>query len=367
MLIKKILFKFFILGSASFLLFKPIGINSEEIKEIEYSQNQLFTSTEKDKKEQLKSQYILDTGDVIEIIFIGIETLSKRYIINADGFIQMPEIGNLYVRGKTIDELENELINIYEPYIFQPEFDLAIVQKRTVKVFLIGEVRNAGFYQFSNKSIPNLEDVTILISDSDTPTVFDAIQAAKGVTNYADISNISVIRDNSISQGGGKIKANINLLEMIQSGDQSNNIFLRDGDTIVIPKSKKIIKDQILTINNTNLNPNEIVVFVTGNVNYSGPVRVQRGGSLVQAIASSGGKKLLTGNIEFLRFKKYGENDTRSFRYDPLAKVNSHKNPVLMDGDVINVRRSLLGNTTEILSEVGSPIFSLYGLINLFD
>ena len=26
------------------------------------------------------------------------------------------------------------------------------------------------------------------------------------------------------------------------------------------------------------------------------------------------------------RFKKYGENDTRSFRYDPLAKVNSHKN-----------------------------------------
>ena len=122
-----------------------------------------------------------------------------------------------------------------------------------------------------------------------------------------------------------------------------------------------------MAINKTNINPNIIRVYVTGNVEKAGPVNLTKGSTLVQAIASTGGKKLLTGNIEFLRFKIYGENDRRSFKYDPLAKVNSSKNPVLMEGDVINVKKSLLGNTSEILSEVSSPVLSLYGLLNLFD
>lgn len=358
----------FLFGSASILLFKPISINSENT-ENKYSKSQQLISNKKDIKEELKSEYILDTGDLINIIFIGIKDFSNNFIVDSEGFLKLPEIGNTYVRGMTINELEKKLITNYEPFIFQPEFELSIIQKRTVKVFLIGEVRNAGFYQFSSNPLPNLpkEKSNIKIKEQTIPTVFDAIMAAKGVTNYADISNISLIRDNSISQGGGKIKTKINLLEMIQTGDQSNNIFLRDGDSIVIPKSEQIIRDQVLAINKTNINPNIIRVYVTGNVEKAGPVNLAKGSTLVQAIASTGGKKLLTGNIEFLRFQIYGENDRRSFKYDPLAKVNSSKNPVLMEGDVINVKKSLLGNTSEILSEVSSPVLSLYGLLNLFD
>ena len=87
---------------------------------------------------------------------------------------------------------------------------------------------------------------------------------------------------------------------------------------------------------------------------------------MIQAIASTGGKKVLTGNIEFLRFNDDGEFSKYSFRYDPKAKINTLKNPILMEGDIINVRKTLFGKTAEILNEVSSPILSGFGIYSIF-
>ena len=40
---------------------------------------------------------------------------------------------------------------------------------------------------------------------------------------------------------------------MILNGDQSQNINLQDDDTIIIPRSKKLVKDQIFAINQSNI------------------------------------------------------------------------------------------------------------------
>ena len=52
-----------------------------------------------------------------------------------------------------------------------------------------------------------------------------------------------------------KIKAEINLLNLIINGDQTPNIRIFDGDSIFIPKNDNPIKDQIVAINKTNINP----------------------------------------------------------------------------------------------------------------
>ena len=77
---------------------------------------------------------------------------------------------------------------------------------------------------------------------------------------------------------------------------------------------------------------------------------------MLQALASSGGKKLLTGNIEFLRFNDDGTKKFDSFRYDSNAPLNSRKNPILMDGDVINVEKTVLGKATTIFGEISNPV-----------
>ena len=74
-------------------------------------------------------------------------------------------------------------------------------------------------------------------------------------------------------------------------------------DTILeVYKSENVIKEQIIQINKTNLNPAIMTVYITGNVVEPGQANLKKGTSLVQAIASNGGKKIMTGNVEFLRY-----------------------------------------------------------------
>lgn len=126
-----------------------------------------------------------------------------------------------------------------------------------------------------------------------------------------------------------------------------------------------MLKEQILSINKSNLSSPSIKVYVTGNVVKGGPVDLPQGSSLLQAIGSSGGKKMLTGNVEFLRFNDDGTIIKNSFKYDELAPVNSEKNPILMSGDIINVRRTIMGSATQLITEVGRPIFGGYALYEL--
>ena len=57
------------------------------------------------------------------------------------------------------------------------------------------------------------------------------------------------------------MKANINLLSLLLEGDQSQNIRVFDGDIVYIPKTKTVVREQILSINKTNINPEFVVVY----------------------------------------------------------------------------------------------------------
>ena len=78
-----------------------------------------------------------------------------------------------------------------------------------------------------------------------TPTLFNAIQKAGGITPYSDLTKIEVIRNNPISEGGGQIITTLNLLEVLSSGDKSQNIKLNNNDNIYVPKGDEKITFKI--------------------------------------------------------------------------------------------------------------------------
>ena len=49
------------------------------------------------------------------------------------------------------------------------------------------------------------------------PRLFDLLKKGKGVTSNADLQNIVIIRDNPLVNGGGKIKAEINLISFLEN------------------------------------------------------------------------------------------------------------------------------------------------------
>ena len=189
----------------------------------------------------------------------------------------------------------------------------------------------------------------------------------RGITKFANLSDIRIIRDNPINKGGGKIITNVDILSMLNNGDQSQNIDLRDGDSIHVTKSNKIIREQLVQINKTNLTPDSIIIYVNGNVDIPGRVVLPQGTTLYEAIASAGGKKSYTGNIEFIRFDELGNSEKTIFKYRPSTETNKEYNPQLTDGDIIIVRKNILGKTTEFMRDLATPIFTGIGLYEIFD
>lgn len=365
--------KKFIILLSIFLFTQPIKINSFENKD-----NSLLTTINKIQKNdsEFQSQYILGTGDTIFIEFEGIQDYSKNYSIDPQGNLSLPELNQVLVAGLTLKELKDKLILKYQDFIINPNFNLKITSFRTVSVYISGEVNSPGLYSIeyrqekgkSSTEGNQLDGISFASTNNvvyKLPNLFNALTLANGVTNNADLSNVKITRKNSITQGGGRIKTEINLLELITNGDQTKNIRLLDSDYIFVPKSENVIKDQIIQINKTNLNPGVMTVYMTGNIPKNGQTELKKGTSLVQAIAANGGTKILTGNVEFLRFNKDGLTEKRTFRYNRDAKISSERNPILMDGDIINVRKTLLGTTTEVLGEITSPIVSGYGLYSI--
>lgn len=358
-----------------FLNFSPLLVSSTFSYESEKQESELIVNS--------KDFYMLGPGDNLLISFYGLSVYDTSVTVSPTGIIKLPEIGRINIEGLTVPELENQLIKKYDEFIFEPKIDIHIAKYRPITVFIKGEVEKKGLYTFNSVSVGEKQrlnkpylDSTGSINEVNRrnfesgetfPKLFDVIKNARGFTNYADISKIEVIRKNNNSNGGGLIKTDLDFIKFLRDGDQSQNLRIYDGDIINIPKSEKIIKEQILIATSTNISPDLISVYITGNVVKTGRTVLQRGSTLVEAIAASGGKKLLTGKIEFLRFNDEGDLTKRKFYFDQKAMPNSKLNPILRNGDIINVNKTLLGSTTTVLKEVTTPILSGIGLYKLFE
>ena len=373
-----------------FFLIFPISFNSA------YANNSINNANKKNNfvnNEIIKKHYILGVGDILIFKINQLQGSGSRIFVGPDGYVNMEEIDPIYAIGLTVKELKDLMVQKYSEILYNPDIKLYISSYRPVNIYIYGEVERPGLYtlsgqsedflknndlnnsqfnQFLNKNssveiTPEINTYKNTLNNFYLPSLYDAIRASQGLTPYSDLSKIVITRDNSKSQGGGKIRTTINLWKLFEEGDLNQNITLRDGDSIFIYKSERMLSEKHLKISSYNLSPNFIRVYVSGNVKKVGEIIIPQGSSLVQALARAGGKEILSGDIEFIRFDKYSFMEKRKFKYNSRAKVNSYKNPVLISGDIVNVNRSALGYSTAVISKVTSPIVGLYTLFNVLE
>ena len=345
--------------------------------------------------------YILGAGDQLQIELLDLPELSGEFTIGPDGTLYLPRLRALQVEGLTIEELRLFLTEQFRPYVRQPEVFITPIGYRPVRVYVGGEVARPGYYtirgaelvqdvtfgsqqqrfEVSNSGAVRARPLAIEASGSSTsssrrstgqsnqlpaPTLFDALQAARGVTPFSQLDTVQITRKRPLSQGGGKVRTNVNFLRLISDGDEDVNIRLYDGDAVFVRKSDDVLRDQLLAASRTNLSPDFIEVFVSGRVKEPGPQQLPQGASLNQAIASAGGPKLLRGRVEFLRFTQEGATDRRLFGYNPNATSGDYRNPVLMPGDVVRVNESLVSASLEFLNEITAPAVGLYSVYSIY-
>src|SRR6185312_7972047 len=91
--------------------------------------------------------YLLDTGDRLRIFVYGQPNLSRLYIVNHEGKVAVPLIGNVTARGKTTNQLQAAIrARLGAEYVKDPQVTVDVQQNRPF--FILGEVKTAGQYPY---------------------------------------------------------------------------------------------------------------------------------------------------------------------------------------------------------------------------
>jgi polysaccharide export outer membrane protein len=175
-----------------------------------------------DPYQPISEQYILSTGDVLEISIFGqADTTVEDVVIAPDGRLYYMFLKGILAQGKTIRELKAEITEKAKELFVDPE--VSIIPKRVSgqTYVVLGKVHRPGVYPINGST-----------------TLQQAIGGAGGISlgGYAGTTiNISNLRDSFIVRNGKKLDIDFERLIYTDGFDQ--NIFVRPGDYIYIASS----------------------------------------------------------------------------------------------------------------------------------
>lgn len=165
------------------------------------------------------ADYRVDAGDVILITVYEQPDLITKARVNSKGEITFPLLGNVQIKGLTVDEVEDVIRGLLEKdYLVDPQVTVFIEDYRAAKVFVMGFVNEPGEYE--------------LFKDRPT-TVLEAITMAGGFKEGAAQNGTKVIRVEDSMQ----ITIPIRITDITKKGDKAKDIAINPGDIIVVPES----------------------------------------------------------------------------------------------------------------------------------
>lgn len=140
------------------------------------------------------------------------QTDANGRLVRPDGTLFYPYIGTLKVAGRTIEDVRKTISQALSAYVEEPQIDIAVLRFASQRVLLNGAFIKAG---------PQAITATPL-------TLMEAIGAAELDTTNADLSGLTLKRDNQV------YRLNLDALNTAQGSDLYN-LYLKDGDRIYLP------------------------------------------------------------------------------------------------------------------------------------
>jgi polysaccharide export outer membrane protein len=219
-----------------------------------------------------QTDYVIGPQDVLTVTVYDHADLSGKFSVEADGTLTFPLIGRVKAAGLTLRVLEDRLKTQFaDGYLRNPQVAVSIDEYKSQRVFVMGEVRGPGAYQLTGDM-----------------TVIEALAKAGGVTQTA-AEEILIVRPAAGASAGPAMPTDdqstvlkVNVREL-QAGALSQNLLLRDGDTLVVGRSQ--------------------AVYVFGQVRSPGAYPIDRGTTVLQALSLAGGvsDRGSTGRIKVVR------------------------------------------------------------------
>lgn len=306
--------------------------------------------------------YILGPGDQLDLKLYDVPDLSSKLTVLSDGTVSLPLVGNVRVQGLTLSQAEQWFTSLFRKQLQRPQLQLSVAQPRPIRVALVGEVERPGIYSLTTSEASTVEGAPNQISG--LPTLVDALQKAGGITLNADLREVTLQR--RLPGEAPRFKrTNLDLLQLLRKGDQLQNPLLFDGDTIRVARADQPVEEAI-EVASANFSPQQIQVYVIGEVVRPGAVQLSANTPLVQGILAAGGPQFgraNRSNVELVRINRNGSVFRQRYSLDLGQGASNAKNPPLRDGDTVLVNRSGLALVSDSISAISQP---LSGLVNIW-
>lgn len=163
-------------------------------------------------------RYELCPSDTFDIIFPYSPEFNATLTIQPDGFITLTEIGDMHVAGKTVQELIRDLTAAYGKILHDPVISITLKDFNKPYFTVGGEVSKPGKFDLR----------------ADT-TITEAIAIAGGFTASAKHSEVLLVR--KVSDDWSEVKR-VDVKTMLSKGQMHEDIHLRPGDLLYIPKNR---------------------------------------------------------------------------------------------------------------------------------
>jgi len=199
------------------------------------------------------------------------------------------------------------------------------------------------------------------------PTATRAIQLAGGIKPDANIRQIQLRRPTIT--GGDQILT-LNLWQLLQTGDFTQDPILQNGDTIFIPTATEINPTEAAILARTNFSPETIDVNVIGEAVNAGSLRLPPNTPLNQALLAAGGfdpNRANRDTVELFRLNPDGTVSQRIINVNLDAGINEQSNPILRDNDVVAINRSGLVKIGDTINTATGFSSNASGFLRIFD
>jgi polysaccharide biosynthesis/export protein len=181
---------------------------------------------------------VLRQGDILQLKVYRDSELSGSYLIEANGYVQIPGLGTIRAAGLRPDQVTQAMVDAMRGKGFR-EPELAV--RPMIRISVLGQVRVPMLYSID----PGL-------------SLLQLITMAGGPTDRADLKNTRVIRDG---------KAYVVDIDAALHGGASGRVALYSNDVVFVPPKKGLTQQNIqfiVGITGTGLALLTTILLLTG-------------------------------------------------------------------------------------------------------
>lgn len=198
--------------------------------------NQTLSNKYRDFVKKTQFGEVLKAGDYFDLRFVYNPELNIGVRIPAEGTVSLPIVGEVQAEGYRPEELRQHLIRAYARYIRKPDIALLVAERTAKKIYTAEKFIDVTLTKAAAQEVFVGGEINApkIIRLDGRLTALQGIMRGGGIKDSGDLSRVVILRRGYFEKPEW---IQTNLSEPLKGNSIANDVELRGGDIVIVPKT----------------------------------------------------------------------------------------------------------------------------------